>query len=185
MPTVQEITAAHVPYMDATLNEMSRLAKVFALSGRDAIVDTEILGHHIPKGTFVGILTTGPGQGMPNMPLGNQVKKRSEGGKMYKERLGTFDDYDIEDFNPDRWIKQGDGADEFDPNAGPFMPFSMGPRGCFGKKLARMQMSVMFTLILWDFKMLPLPDELNDDKEKIGLTRAPETVYVKLAKVGQ
>ena len=35
-------------------------------------------------------------------------------------------------FDPERWLKDG----EFDSGAGPSLPFSMGLRSCFGKKLA-------------------------------------------------
>ena len=36
-------------------------------------------------------------------------------------------------YDPERWI---DANGKFDPNAGPFIPFSMGQRGCFGRNLA-------------------------------------------------
>lgn len=35
-------------------------------------------------------------------------------------------------FDPERWLKDG----EFDSGAGPSLPFSVGLRSCFGKKLA-------------------------------------------------
>lgn len=50
-PTIQEIVKSNIPYLDATLEEIHRCAGTASSNVRRAIVDTEIWGHHIPKGT--------------------------------------------------------------------------------------------------------------------------------------
>ena len=41
-------------------------------------------------------------------------------------------DSDLAIFRPDRWLEDG----VFDPDAAYSLPFSLGPRGCFGRSLA-------------------------------------------------
>lgn len=71
MPTVQEIVHSETPYLDATIEEFHRLGGTAPaimrvalqvsdqgqyVQDRDAdqcYKDTQILGHHIPKGTDV------------------------------------------------------------------------------------------------------------------------------------
>lgn len=60
LPTVAEfLRITSIPYLDALMEETIRLHPV--LSTRDAICDTEILGHRVPKGTTVFLLPNGPG----------------------------------------------------------------------------------------------------------------------------
>lgn len=52
-PTIDEIAKGNVPYLDATLEEMHRCGGTVSSNIRTALVDTEVLGHRIPKGTDV------------------------------------------------------------------------------------------------------------------------------------
>lgn len=86
---------------------------------RTARVDTSILGHAIPKGTIV-IASAGF----------QHTDEHSHNGK---RRVGYWEAGTTRQFIPERWLRL-DGT--FDANAGPSLPFSSGPRGCSGQKLA-------------------------------------------------
>lgn len=55
-PTVKDITSDQ-PYLDAVIEECLRIAGVAPMVLRDAVVDTEIFGYHIPKGTTVWMVS--------------------------------------------------------------------------------------------------------------------------------
>jgi cytochrome P450 len=55
-PTAEEIAISHLPYLDATVEEVLRLACAAPTNIRTATVDTEVLGYTIPKGTDVFML---------------------------------------------------------------------------------------------------------------------------------
>lgn len=52
-PTVEEIINPDQPYTDALIEECLRVAGVLPVMARDAMVDTEVLGYVIPKGTQI------------------------------------------------------------------------------------------------------------------------------------
>lgn len=58
--------------------------------------------------------------------------------------------------------------------------FGGGLRGCFGKKLAHLGLRIIFTLIVWNFELQALPEELRDFKAKDVLTHRPQRVYLRL-----
>jgi cytochrome P450 len=45
-------------------------------------------------------------------------------------------------------------GDEFDPSAKPVLAFGLGLRGCFGKRLAYVEIRILITLIIWNFELL-------------------------------
>jgi len=49
-----------------------------------------------------------------------------------------------------------------------------------GKKLAYLEMRVIYTLILWNFELAPIPEALAEMKGQDILTYQPQTVYVRL-----
>ncbi|CAJ0546731.1 Ff.00g013580.m01.CDS01 [Fusarium sp. VM40] len=185
-PTAEEILKAHNPYLDAVVEEMLRHSRVAPVTIRQATTDTEILGKFIPKGTTVGFLANGPGIMMPSIPVNSGKRSAAARTHMYKTDL--LDEADISEFLPERWLttKTTDAGDEetvFDPSKCPSQAFGLGPRGCFGKKLAYMEIRIFLTLLFWEHKLEPIPPELATDDEMISLTRTPKNVYVKLAKV--
>ena len=56
MPSARDIATALIPYLDAVLEEILRLAGTAGTNVRVATVDTEVLGYHIPKGTDVFLM---------------------------------------------------------------------------------------------------------------------------------
>ncbi|RFN54955.1 cytochrome p450 1a1 [Fusarium flagelliforme] len=182
IPTMDEILKAHIPYLDAVIEETLRNARVAPVTLREAVMDTQILGHHIPKGTTIAFLGNGPGVMMPSIPL--DPAKRSEASRAHMDRIHQFGESDIEQFVPERWLSTDEqGETVFDASQGPQQAFGLGPRACFGKKLVFMELKAFFTFVFWNFKLESVKDELATEEEMLALTRAPKNVYVKLTKV--
>jgi cytochrome P450 len=132
LPTTQEISSTRVPYLDAVIEEVHRLTGAVGIQMRVATVDTDVLGHRIPKGTDVFMLTHSPDFVLPSIPIDESL--RSNTSKESKGKNGSWDQDTIADFDPERWLETDEeGKVVFNSRAGPTMPFGAGPRGCFGK----------------------------------------------------
>lgn len=132
LPTAQEISNAKIPYLDAVIEETHRFSGAAGIISRVATIDTQILGHHIPKGTDVFMLTMGPDFRLPPLPIDENL--RSTTSKDSKDKNGHWDPKTIHRFDPERWLEKDDESNTaFNPRAGPSLPFGGGPRGCFGK----------------------------------------------------
>ncbi|KAF2799147.1 cytochrome P450 [Melanomma pulvis-pyrius CBS 109.77] len=183
-PTFEEIRSARIPYLDAVIEEMLRLNAVTVT--REALCDTQILGCHIPKGTQVFLVSNGPGFLSPSLPI--DESKRSETSRIAKLR-GTWDETeDLTVFDPERWLiykSDGDGDEnvEFDGAAGPQLVFGLGPRGCWGRKLAHMEMRTILALLIWNYELLETPQALSSYAGLEGIARVPQKCYVKLRKI--
>jgi hypothetical protein len=132
-PTYAEISdETNLPYLFAVLYEVLRCSRTVAVVTRLATRDTVLLGYPIPKGTEV-LFPIGTMQQLESDAskdgLDSVRSSSSKGGR----KTGYWSASDVHLFNPDRWLRQ-DGS--FDANAGPWLPFSTGFRGCFGAKLA-------------------------------------------------
>jgi cytochrome P450 len=90
---------------------------------------------------------------------------------------------DVHIFKPERWLKQVDGVETYDHQAGPFLTFSLGPRGCFGKKLAYLEMRLILTLLVWNFHFKKFQGELASYETKEGITVMPKHCYVAIEKI--
>ncbi|KAI1132462.1 cytochrome P450 [Nemania abortiva] len=183
-PTYQELSKARIPYLDAVVEEVLRRANTIAFVARQALEDTTVLGHHIPKGTDVFLMANGAGYLEPNINVPDTVRspgaRRSEG----KALTGRWDDEDIGAFRPERWLKTEptSRAEIFDPMSGPQLAFGLGPRGCFGKRLALQTLKMQFALIIWHFKLLPTPPQLSSYEAVQRFAREPTQCYVRLEK---
>jgi len=115
---------------------MLRVSRTVSAAVRVATVDTQILGHHIPKGNSVIMLLNGwSSLGGEGFEVDEEVR-----GLTGKDRVRSWDEDDIRQFRPERWLVADDtsaagtqGRMVFDANAGPSLPMSAGPRGCFGE----------------------------------------------------
>jgi cytochrome P450 len=131
-PTSKELATLHHPYIDAMLEEILRCSTTAAITSRLAMVDTEVLGIRIPKGTDVNFLAYA---GFIAPPVGVvEEHKRSPSSQASKDKTGVWEVSDIGVFKPERWLKPTGKEDEveFSKNAGPTLPFGAGIRGCFG-----------------------------------------------------
>jgi hypothetical protein len=176
-PSADAIMQSKIPYLDAFLEECMRLCNTAPAATRTAVVDTEILGHFIPAGTEVYMLFTGPGYLRPALRIPESA--RSQRVQEHKEKKnGSWDNETCGDFDPERWIETETG--EFNPQAGPMHGFSMGIRGCWGRKLAYIEMRIMITFLMLSFEFAGVPEELAGFEQHVRLTNEPRTCYVRL-----
>ncbi|KXH66315.1 cytochrome P450 [Colletotrichum salicis] len=176
-PTIKEIIGTKIPYLDAVVEEIVRHGSAAVLLDREAVCDTELLGYRIPKGTV--ILSPARGQSIlkPSIPV--DESRRSKSSQNAKAR--AWDDADITQFKPERWlVDPNDASPEFDQQAGPQLAFGFGTRGCYGRRLAYLEMRMIVTMILWNFQLLPCPKELSSYAPKEGFTYKPKDCYVRL-----
>ncbi|KAM0271649.1 hypothetical protein ACHAQH_009004 [Verticillium albo-atrum] len=192
LPTLAEITdpAVHIPYLEAYMQESVRHAKSLPLMTRQTQVQTTILNVPVPKGTNVSYTSNGPGYF--SAPIHVDEEMRHESAQAAKGKTGSAHEINtIKDFLPERWIKTTssvvDGREvveeTFDANAAPFLSFGDGPRMCFGKKLALLEMRLFWVMLLWRFELKPVPKARNLDEEAIFLTRIPKHAYMRLKKI--
>ncbi|OBS24853.1 hypothetical protein FPOA_05390 [Fusarium poae] len=193
-PTFQELAVARIPYLEAVIEEILRCAGATPALQRLSKVDTQILGYHIPKGTDVLFLTHGPSVWTPGFEI--DESKRSQSCQAAGEKKDqTWDNHDISEFRPERWLGQKvapinvpneTGATEtveFDGLAGPTLAFGLGTRGCFGRRLGYQQLKTSIAILMWNFELLPCPRELSSYRTIEGLTSMPEHSYIRLAEV--
>jgi len=160
--TFHEIRHARLPYLDAVIEEMLRINAVPVT--REALCDTTILGCPIKKGTQVFFMSNGPGFLSPSLPVDDS--KRSETSRAAKLNATWDETHDLSVFDPERWLvrkNEGDGvlADDvaFDPAAGPQLVFGLGPRSCWGRRLAHMEMKTIIAMLVWNFQFSKCPPE--------------------------
>jgi cytochrome P450 len=176
-PTYIELSKASIPYLDATVEEILRHANTIAFVARQALHDTTVLGHHIPKGTDVFLMANGAGYLEANIPLrSNDVRSSTK-----TPLTPLWPDADIHKFKPERWIK-GDGS--FDANAGPTLAFGLGPRACFGKRLAMQALKMEFAMLVWEFGFESVPEGLGGFEGVQRFAREPVQCYIRLRRVG-
>lgn len=132
--TEEEITSAalagdKVPLLDAVLAEAMRLYPPVAVTlprvvpPGGAIIDSAF----VPGGVTVGV---------------NHLSAYLSSGNFHR----------ADEFLPERWLGGKEG--EFAGDArDAFQPFSVGPRSCLGKNLARAEMRIMLARLLWRFEM--------------------------------
>ena len=184
--TFDEIRRAKLPYFDAIIEEMLRINAVTVT--REALCDTTILGCPIKKGTQVFLVSNGPGFLSPSIPLDDSTRsENSRGAKLN----GTWDEtQDLTVFDPERWlVRKNDSKGlsekdvEFDGAAGPQLVFGLGPRACWGRRLALMEMRTIIAMLVWNFELLQTPPAISSYAGLEGIARVPQQCYVKLRKI--
>ncbi|MCJ1431698.1 hypothetical protein MMC27_001053 [Xylographa pallens] len=175
-PSFAELNRATIPYLEAVIEEALRLHSTTVT--REAMCDTEILGHRIPKGTTVFLVSNGPGFYSPSFSIDDA--KRSPTSRAAKPR--SWDETkDMKVFDPERWLVQK-GLDEveFDGAAGPQLIFGLGTRGCFGRRLAYIGMRLMTALVVWNFDLLETPESLSSHAAEDGISHRARQCFVRL-----
>jgi len=184
-PSAQEITNIRIPYLDAVIEEILRKSLTVPSVSRRAMVDTKILGYHIPKGTDVFFMGNGPDFVQPAIPI--DEKARSATCQASRGKVGSWtppEDMDL--FKPERWLStDAEGNVTFDSTAGPLLAFGLGPRGCFGRKMAYLEMRLNLVLLIWEFELKEVPQELGGYEAFDGMTRHPRKCFVRLGTVKQ
>jgi cytochrome P450 len=184
-PTMSEINGTSIAYLDAVLEETTRYAAVATIIAREATCDTQILGCPIPKGTTIMLLLTGPS--LKEAPASIPDSLRTSGCLDAKDKVALWDD-DGANYRPERWLKRerddttGIESEAFDPLAGPTLAFSVGPRQCFGRKLAYMQLRAFMTLLAWNFNFGTIDETLDSDEPVEKMINIPQDCYIKVSK---
>ncbi|KAJ5373106.1 cytochrome P450 [Penicillium concentricum] len=178
-PTAEEISKARITYLDATQEEIIRKSMTASGVTRTAMVDTVVLGHHIPKGTNVFLMGNGPDFIEP--PIGKIPEdRRSKSCQEANGRIGSWDPADSNIFKPERWITKEDGKESFDSTSGPLLTFGLGPRGCFGRRMAYLELKIVLVLLLWNFELQSVPGTLSSYQAVDKLTHQPRQCYLRL-----
>ncbi|KAG8679888.1 hypothetical protein FRC08_016673, partial [Ceratobasidium sp. 394] len=115
--------------------------------------DEVILGRHIPKGTQL------------LFPIAYMSTHESDWGP------------DAKTWRPSRWLRP-DGS--FNRAAGPNIPFGLGPRSCFGQRLAVLQLKVFAATLARAFIFKPVPAEVDSWDAVELVTRQPKSCFVSL-----
>ncbi|RMJ20921.1 Cytochrome p450, partial [Aspergillus sp. HF37] len=177
IPTLAELTKARVPYLEAVLEEALRLHAT-SVAGQ-AVRDTEVFGQHVPKGTNVILIANGPGFHRPSFEIEPGLRSATS-----KSNNNWDETRDLRAFDPERWLvfKKGTSWDEaeFDANAVPQIAFGMGPRSCWGRRLAYLEMRMVITLVLWNFDLLSVPPALVDPKASYGIVHRADQCRLRL-----
>ncbi|KAI8271127.1 Cytochrome P450 monooxygenase [Colletotrichum sp. SAR11_239] len=181
-PTYAEIVQTSIPYLDALVEEMLRLAHTTIIQERQASEDTIVLGHRIPKGTNVFVANQGASFTEPAFDIPNPLRSESCKNAMEERGMRSWNEDGMNKFWPERWLvsNKETGEQVFDSAAGPTIPFGLGLRGCFGRRLAYMELKLLVTLLVWTFEFLPCSKELSTYEDVEGLTRKPKQCYVNL-----
>ncbi|XP_045894219.1 cytochrome P450 2C15-like [Micropterus dolomieu] len=143
----------HMPYMQAVIHEVQRIANTVPLSVfHYTTKDTELMGYSIPKGMLI----------IPNM-----ISVLSEEGQWKFPH----------EFNPENFLN--DKGEFVKPEA--FMPFSAGPRMCLGEGLARMELFLVMVTLLRKFKFIwPEDAGVPDYSPVYGVTLSPKPYHMKV-----
>ncbi|EXJ69984.1 uncharacterized protein A1O5_07057 [Cladophialophora psammophila CBS 110553] len=183
-PTMEEIIKIPIPYLDATIEEMNRTAQLFNGSIRTTTVDTTLLGYNIPKGTDVFFMQNGPGYLSPPLPVDDSTRSASSLNAKNQAGQWTPDEEDMKTFRPERWLVQNSeaGKEVFDAQAGPHLAFGLGPRACFGRRMAYLQMRIILVMMLWNFELRKTPAKVSSSAAANKLARHPRMCYVRLEK---
>ncbi|XP_071507238.1 cytochrome P450 2J5-like [Diadema antillarum] len=141
-----------LPYSEATLMELQRLASVVPINPRAAFTDSELGGYHIPRGTRVWI----------NM------------WSLFRDPVEWPQPHR---FDPTRFLNK-DGSKVIHRDS--FLPFSAGRRVCMGEQLAKMELFLFFMSIMQHFEFVfPDPQSKPSFLGVVGLNRQPEPFLVK------
>ncbi|KAG7044339.1 cytochrome P450 [Colletotrichum scovillei] len=163
------------------IEEMLRLAHTATSQDRECREDTVILGHVIPRGTTVIVPNQGPSFTEPGYEIEERLRSPSSRKAAADFGSRVWDSHEMGRFEPDRWLVRDEkGNDEYNASAGPTLPFGLGLRGCFGRKLAYMEMKLLITLLIWSFEFQKCPENLSSYESITSLTRKPVQCYVRL-----
>lgn len=184
LPSAQEIIDAELPYLDAVISEVLRVSCTGPVSFRETTQDCQIFGSDVPAGTPLVLITGGPSYNVPTdqkPEIALSRRSQSSQKKLKSHRIESWDQrVDLNIFFPGRWLAENG---KFNPKAGPGLPFSAGPRGCFGKKIALLELRLMLSMIILSFNLPQLPPNLSKYSSRDSLTRKSSCCYIRPEKI--
>lgn len=149
---------------------------------RETTKDTEILGRKVSKGVQCLMLSAGPGNTLPSVPV--DEKTRSASSKTAKP-WGKWDESrDLKLFEPERWlVPREDGKVDFDATSGPQLGFVMGTRQCWGRRLAQLGIRTVIALVVWELEMMDIPENFGGYAGHDGISRVPVKSIVRFREI--
>ncbi|KAG5928588.1 hypothetical protein E4U53_002622, partial [Claviceps sorghi] len=174
--TLKDILDTDIPYLDAALEECVRLASIVPRIVRVALDDTEILGHNIPRAAQILCTTSVCQHTLRKYPTKDARNRHEDDKSVASSRRDSAQDMDV--FCPERWL---DDEGAFNSQAVSRMAFSGGPRVCFGKKFAMLELRILLVLLMMNFRLESIPEELNSMRTDPGALRIPRHAFVRLA----
>ncbi|KAF2264999.1 putative benzoate 4-monooxygenase cytochrome P450, partial [Lojkania enalia] len=150
-----------LPYLNAVIEETLRIyPPTPGLFQRRTGSNPEIIdGYAIPPNTAVGVHVFSANHSQSNFANPNA-------------------------FIPERWLPEGEPLYHTDAKAA-MQPWSIGPRGCLGKRLAYIEIRAALAALLWEFDIEPCTESANwvpEQTYNIVWNRSP--LYIKLRRRG-
>lgn len=120
----------NLPYLRAVIKESMRLLPPVSGTVRRITEDLVLCGHHVPKGTDVLMIL------------------------MLSYKSDEYFDQ-AKHFVPERWLKNPAEQCPLIKKSHPFafLPFGFGARMCIGRRIAEMEMEVLLTRLIRDYKV--------------------------------
>ncbi|CAI6093039.1 unnamed protein product [Clonostachys chloroleuca] len=180
-PSAEAIIETNVPYLDAVVEEGFRLAGAAKGNLRQALVETSILGYHIPKGAEIFM-----NYHINRSPAPVDEAKRSDSSQAAAAKHGDGlrgrAGYDLDKFEPRRYlVKDPDtGKETFNSYAIPSLAFGGGYRGCTGRKLATLELRIFVTLLILNFEFTDLPEEMRSMAATEKIFRQPDMPFARV-----
>ncbi|HEU0200426.1 MAG TPA: cytochrome P450, partial [Burkholderiaceae bacterium] len=141
--------AERLAYIEAAAHETMRLKPVAPLLFLEPKEDVQLDGLHVPRGTFLMLLTR---------PSGLRAS-------------GTVGD---DAFRPERWLG---GAGAADLHHAGFVPFGSGPRLCPGRSLALLEIKTAMSMVCRNFNVAA-PARARPVGELFAFTMMPTNLRV-------
>jgi cytochrome P450 len=139
-------TVGQLHYTEAVLRESIRLKTVVPMTTIESLVDTTICGTHIPANTRLMVLL----------------------------RHASLGERNASDFDPQRWLEDGEDADA--PRS---LGFGAGPRFCAGRNLAFLEGKAALAMIARNFEV-ELDESGGPVTEHLNFTLVPQGLRVRL-----
>lgn len=137
-----------MPYLNAVVQEILRVYSPVPLTLREAVIDTSIQGHYIPKGSMIMLA-----------PWAINFSKELWGE-------------DADEFKPDRWMQPGQANSGGATSNYAFLTFLHGPRSCIGQRFAVAELKCLVAAFVGKFEFqMTYPDE--NIEVKGGITARP------------
>ncbi|KAM7214800.1 Cytochrome P450 [Rhypophila decipiens] len=174
LPSHESIIAKEHPYVEASIQELIRIALTAPSWTRRTTQDVVVLGHRIPAGIDVfGAPSVQSIEDMDDFQIDPKLRsatsrQRETGSGWERSTKGLY--------MPERWLDK-DG--KYDAYAGPMLPFGAGPRGCFGQRLARMELRIMIILLVLSFEFRDVPQQYTSFRADEVINRGPHITYVR------